>query len=476
MTDQMVTTESGPRLPERLTATLASLSDDRAEDLTAAECLEVVDLLEATKGAAAALQARATARFVEQRDVDAREARERDEISRREESCRRSATRAEVGLARRCSPAQADRHVRTAAALTADLPETMTALTWGRISEWRATIVVRGTSELSSVDRAEADRRLAPDLTTLGDRALAAAAHRVSVDLDQAAIVERRRRAAASRNVSVRPAPDGMAYLSVLGPLVEVVGAYAALTAAEKARFVATGDPETDAARAADDRGRGAWMADTALELLSGRSEGRLQPVEVGLVMDESVLVPRTDGTSAGADGHVEVPGWGAVAGDDAREHLLGLLDEDARVWLRRLWTSPDGRDLVTMDSRRRLFTGALRRLIELRDPTCRVPWCDAPARQVDHIDPHARGGATDAGNGWGTCQRHNLVKEEPGWIAEVAVTGLDPGGGPHEVLLSTPSGGEYRCVAAPVRGHGRPPPRPRSRLETHFERLLAAA
>src|SRR5699024_8960194 len=125
---------------------------------------------------------------------------------------------------------------------------------------------VRGTAELSPVARIEADRRLAPDLTTLGDRALAAAAHRVSVDLDQAAVVERRRRAAASRSISVRPAPDGMAYLSILGPLVDVVGAYAALTAAEKARFVATGDPEIDAARAADDRGRGAWMADTALE------------------------------------------------------------------------------------------------------------------------------------------------------------------------------------------------------------------
>lgn len=476
MTDQWAGTEAQPRLPERLATALASLTDARAEGLTEAECLEVVDLLEATKGAAAALQARATSRFVGQRDADAREAREREEISRREESCRRSAARAELGLARRCSPAQADRHMRTAAALTSDLPETMAALTRGGISEWRATIVVRGTAELSPVARIEADRWLAPELTTLGDRALAAAAHRVSVDLDQAAVVERRRRAAASRSISVRPAPDGMAYLSILGPLVDVVGAYAALTVAEKARYVATGDPETDAARAADDRGRGAWMADTALERLSGRTEGQLQPVEVGLVMDESVVVPRADGTSTGGDGQAEVPGWGAVPGDTAREHLLGLLDEGARVWLRRLWTSPDGRDLVTMDSRRRLFTGALRRLIELRDPTCRMPWCDAPARQVDHIDPHARGGGTHAGNGWGTCQRHNLVKEEPGWSAEVVNTGLDPGGGPHEVLLSTPSGSEHRCVAAPVRGHGRQPPRPRSRLETHFERLLAAA
>src|SRR5699024_12177048 len=66
------------------------------------------------------------------------------------------------------------------------------------------------------------DRRLAPDLTTLGDRALTAAAQRVAIDLDQEAIVERRRRAAASRHVGVRPAPDGMARLSILGPLADV--------------------------------------------------------------------------------------------------------------------------------------------------------------------------------------------------------------------------------------------------------------
>ena len=34
-----------------------------------------------------------------------------------------------------------------------------------------------------------------------------------------------------------------------------------------------------------------------------------------------------------------------------------------ARVWVRRLYTTPDGRDLVAMDSRRRVFGGMLRRM-----------------------------------------------------------------------------------------------------------------
>ena len=486
MTQQSITDRvSGTTVPGRLRAVLAEVSATGVDGLTEVELLEVVALLEMTKGAAAAAQARATARFVEERDARVAEMAAAEEISRREASLRRRATRSEVALARRCSPGQADRHVGAARALVHELPGTMAALTAGEISEWRATIVVRETACLSPERRREADRRLAGGLRDLGDRALAAAAHRACVDLDPESVVERRRRAAASRHVSVRPAPDGMAWLSILGPLVDVVGAHVALRAAEQARHVATGDPEADAAAAGDERGRGAWMTDTALELLSGRAPGQAQPVEIGLVMSEGVLLPGTGSDAGGAD-EVEVPGHGALAGDLAREHVLRLLDEgddrdgETALWLRRLWTAPDGRDLVAVDSRRRLFAGRLRRLIELRDATCRVPWCDAPVRQVDHVRPVARGGETSASNGMGVCQRHNLDKEAPGWRAEVISTGLDPGGGPHEVRLTTPAGGDVRCLAPPLLGLGRAERRPvveqPSALEARLLALLDAA
>ena len=229
-------------------------------------------------------------------------------------------------------------------------------------------------------------------------------------------------------------------------------------------------------------------MTDTALELLSGRAPGQAQPVEIGLVMREGVLLPgERSGASAGAGGaddEVEVPGHGALAGDLAREHVLRLLDEgddrdgETALWLRRLWTTPDGRDIVAVDSRQRIFAGRLRRLIELRDATCRVPWCDAPVREVDHVRPVARGGETSASNGMGVCQRHNLDKEAPGWRAEVISTGLDPGGGPHEVRLTTPAG-EVRCLAPPLLGLGRAERRPveqPSALEARLLALLDAA
>lgn len=493
--------------------------------LTRAECLQVVTVAEEIKSAVSAVQARATVHFVEQVEQDASAARVREEITRGEARRRRSAARSEVALARRCSPVQADRHVATARAWCSVLPQTMSALTAGRVSESRAGVVAQETTCLSPQDRREADRRLAGDLTGLGDRALRGAAHRACTGIDPASVVRRNERAVASRRVSTRPAPDGMAWLSVLGPLTDVVGAHASLTAAEATRFVVTGDSQVDAERAADERSRGAWMADTALERLSGRDEGRAQPVEVGLVMSDTTFLPTHGdpgdddpvagnagggvaghgtggdgatghgaGRRARGDGAVEVPGWGALPPHSAREHLTRLLDElesaeseDERssgIWLRRLFTTPDGRNLVAMESRQRFHSGALRALIALRDATCRVPWCDAPTRQVDHAHPAADGGPTSAGNGWGLCERHNLDKEAPGWRATVTSTGLDPGDRPHEVNLTTTHGQDHPCPAPPLLGVGRDIPHPRepvppalthSRLEVHLDGLHAA-
>ena len=127
-------------------------------------------------------------------------------------------------------------------------------------------------------------------------------------------------------------------------------------------------------------------------------------------------------------------------------------------MWLRRLFTDPSGRDLVALDSVRRRFQGGLRRFLELRDPTCRIPWCDAPAVQSDHTLAHARGGGTDAGNGAGLCQRHNLVKELDGWHVAVQSTGLD-GTGSHSVRVQTPTGRVHDSTAPPILGEGWAPP-----------------
>ena len=66
--------------------------------------------------------------------------------------------------------------------------------------------------------------------------------------------------------------------------------------------------------------------------------------------------------------------------------------------------------------SRKRRFTGALRRLIEVRDRGCYHEYCDEPSSrsQVDHVDPWSKGGVTAQWNGRMACPFHNRLRNRP--------------------------------------------------------------
>ncbi|MFZ6003677.1 MAG: DUF222 domain-containing protein [Actinomycetota bacterium] len=68
---------------------------------------------------------------------------------------------------------------------------------------------------------------------------------------------------------------------------------------------------------------------------------------------------------------------------------------------------------VIDVGVRRRFFTGALRRAIEVRDRTCFHPSCDeVPERlQIDHIHDASKGGETTQDNAQGGCGYHNRWK-----------------------------------------------------------------
>src|SRR6478609_8466487 len=397
---------------------VGSLSDRERVDLVAE--------LERVKGAASAAQARATDALRCSREVVAPQ-----DVGRSVGSV--------VALARRESPSLGDRFVGLARALVHEMPATMSALSSGVCSERVAVAVVQATATLSVADRGEVDRRVGPLLGRLGVKAAGGAARRVAAELDAASVVRRMEAAVRSRRVSVRPAPDGMAYLSVLGPLKDVVGAYAAVQA--RARAVVSGQCGEEGPAG---RGVGAVAADTALQVLSGRADGQLQPVEVHLVVTDRALLGVGDPDRSVME-PARIPGHGSVPAPVARAWLRDGLDDPgaaasvagpdddspaghasssgggaARVWVRRLYTTPDGRDLVAMDSRRRLFGGLLRRMLVLRDDVCTTPWCEAPIVHADHATAVREGGLTGFGEGNGKCARCNQTKEAPGWRTRV--------------------------------------------------------
>src|SRR5699024_460002 len=149
-------------LPTALAAArewLSGLTD--LEGLSRAEALAVVTAAEEIKGAVAAVQARASVEFVEDVAAEAHADRVEGRLTERQVRRRMSAAHSEVALARRCSPSQADRHVAAARAWHSVLPETMRALTAGRINETKAGIIGRETACLAPPPRRLADTRLA---------------------------------------------------------------------------------------------------------------------------------------------------------------------------------------------------------------------------------------------------------------------------------------------------------------------------
>lgn len=311
------------------------------------------------------------------------------------------------------------------------MPCTLAALEAGVLSEWRATLIVRESACLTVEDRRRLDHRMCADpasLEGLGNKRIAAEAKTIAYELDPQAIVDRAAKAPEERNVTTRPAPDNMVYLTALLPLAQGVSCYASLKRA------ADTNP--------DGRSRGQTMADTLIERVTGRPADVPVPITVNVVISDEALLGNGD-TAAAIQDHEPIPA--AVA----RQMITDAIDGQRWAELRRLYAAPESGALVAMDSRARAFPRGLVQFIRLRDQTCRTPYCDAPIRHIDHAEPHTRHGKTDALNGRGWCERCNYVKEQPGWKVR---TLFDPGGR-HVAEHTTPTGATYRSTAPPIAG-----------------------
>jgi hypothetical protein len=85
---------------------------------------------------------------------------------------------------------------------------------------------------------------------------------------------------------------------------------------------------------------------------------------------------------------------------------LVPWLDQ---AWIERVVFDSPSR-AIDVGVQRRLFTGATRRAIEVRDKECFHPYCETPAEdcQADHVEPWAEGGLTIEQNGRMACPKHN--------------------------------------------------------------------
>ena len=378
---------------------------------------------ETVKAAAAAAQARAAVLLAAKRRAA--------EEARGVPAARRGrGLAAEIALARRDAPSRGGRHLGFARALVGEMPHTLAALESGVLSEWRATLIVRESACLDVEDRRALDGELCADAARLvgkGDARIAADAKAIAYRLDPHAVVERAARAQADRTVTVRPAPDCMTYVTALLPVGQGVSVYAALKHAADTN--------------SDGRSRGQVMADTLVARVTGRAPGAAAPVAVNLVLTDDSLFG--DG-----DAPARLAGYGPIPAGVARA-LIAAAGTEGAATLRRLYAHPASGALVAMESRARCFPAGLARFITTRDDTCRTPYCDAPIRHIDHIQPAAQRGTTCADNGDGLCEACNYTKEAPGWTH----TAQHDENGVHTIELSTPTGARHRSQAPPLPG-----------------------
>jgi len=389
-----------------------------------AELVEVIAELERLKSAAAAGQARAAAALDERR----RAAEAAAGVPTKQ---RGRGVSSEVALARQDSPSCGNRHLGFAKALVHEMPYTLAALERGALSEWRATLIVRESACLTVEDRRTLDAEMCADLGNLegkGNNRIAADAKGIACRLDVQAVVDRAAKAEAERNVTCRPAPDAMTYVTALLPVKQGVSVYAALRRAADTTF--------------DARSRGQVMADTLVERITGRPAEVPEPVAVNLVISDQTLL-------GGDNCPALVDGYGPIPAEIARNLVSAAAgDERSKASLRRLYRHPTSGALVAMESRSRCFPKGLAMFIGLRDQTCRTPYCDAPIRHRDHAVPRNRRGPTHALNGLGMCAQCNYTKESPGW--EVSTCEEN---GAHTAEFATPTGAHYRSTAPPLPG-----------------------
>jgi hypothetical protein len=313
-----------------------------------------------------------------------------------------SEIRAALTLTRRAADAQLD--------LARDLlerhPRVWEALHQGRIDLPKARVVVDQTSHLEEkTARQVADTALqrAAEMTT---GQLRARIRRLVITVDPDSARERYEAKLKDRRVIIEATEAGTANL--FGMDLPAADTNAAMRRINRlARSAKTAE---------DHRSIDQIRADILLALLNGREPG--QSPGVGAVVD--IRVDLT--TLAGLDDNpAEIPGWGPVIADIARQVVEEL---DKAEW-RTTVTNPDTGQPVHVGTTRRRPTRAQRRRIEAVAPTCVFPGCRMPARNsdLDHRQAWADGGPTQEDNLEPLC-RHDHQLKHAGWKLEGLETG----------------------------------------------------
>lgn len=285
-----------------------------------------------------------------------------------------------------------------ASLLVEDYPQVWKALLDGRIDGPKARVICDQTMHLDPDTRAKVADVALEQASTQTTGQLRARLARLVIGVDPESARKRYEHGIEERRVTADGNDDGTANLSGWQ-----------LPAAETQAVMRRINRLARAARSSDDpRTMDQLRADVFVDLLKGRSlkHGRADRGVVDIHVDLTTLTGLSETPG-------EIPGWGPVIADIARQVVAEQRDAEHRVTV----TDPDTGAVVWNGITRRRPTTGQRRHVESRNPTCVFPGCRMPSVDcdLDHNQPWARGGPTTVTNLAPLCRHDHLVKEK-GW------------------------------------------------------------
>lgn len=351
-----------------------------------------------------------------------------------------------------------------------NLPATSAALRRGELDEARAAALADVLGTTTPELAAAVEARLLPEAVDLSVARLRARALELLLELDAEAAAARRAEATRSADVFLQPGADGRATLG------------AELDADEAAEAYAVIDQLARLAKADGDDRPIAQIRTEVFSLLLRRPGGHDQPDVTAHLTITATLDGLTGTTTEGGtvDGlvitaaHVrsllarigalglQAPPGGSLAFGltDAAGRLLATttVAELLRAAKADCVAHP-GADCACPAlcpppaTDRYAHTARQERFVTTRDRTCRMPNCGQRIgwTDLDHVVPHAEGGATSCTNLCCLCRSHHRLKTfARGWVFRMDADGT--------LHVTTPSG-VTRTTRPP--GLRRPPPGP---------------
>jgi hypothetical protein len=342
-----------------------------------------------------------------------------------------------------------DHQLEEARFLASCAPATFDALAAGDISYRHATTLLDQLRTVPDEQQAAFEEKVLPVAKKLSVGRFRDQARRLRERLHPETIVIRTKNALADRRTYWEPAHDGMAWLHWYGTAEQTKAAWERITGMA-ASLRKLGDPsDTDSI---DGTETDADIPSRTLEQLradvtAGLLLNGVTPTGLGAGIRGSVMVTVSVMTLLGLDEEpATLEGYGPISPDAARR-IAGNAPSFTRIL-----THPETGVMLSVGKEQYTVTKGMRRVLRVRDETCRFPGCSRPAvkSDIDHTQDWQYDGLTDCDNLAHLCEGHHRLKHLSQW----SVT-QEPGG---ILVWTSPGKRTYRTDPANPIG----PPRPK--------------